>query len=103
LEHQPRAVTSQLSLTARGPSSEPREGARGLGLAEERKNWVGVLGGAGGGPAVGEQLLQPVVRVSTDPRENAAQIGEGIDAQPLAGGNEPVQYCDAPASIAAEK
>lgn len=62
------------------------------------------MGGAGGGPAVGEQLLEPALRLSTEASEDVSQTGEAINAQPVAGGDETVQEGGAaPAGIAAEE
>jgi len=42
-------------------------------------------------PAVGEQLIEAVVRVGTDAREQIAEIGKGFDVEALATGDEGTQ------------
>jgi hypothetical protein len=44
-------------------------------------------GGLGGLPAVRKQLIEPVVGVGADTREQVAKIGEGLGAQAFTAGN----------------
>src|ERR1035438_8998245 len=54
------------------------------------------LGGGGGPPCsqplVGEQFAQSLLGMATDAFEDVAEVGKGIDVEPLAGGDEAGQH-----------
>lgn len=41
--------------------------------------------------------------MAADAFEDVAEVGEGIDAEPLAGGNEAGQHCRGPSAVVATK
>lgn len=52
-------------------------------------------------PLVGKQFAKAGLRMAADTHEEVAQVGEGVDPQTLASGDQAGQHCGGPTPIVA--